>query len=77
MVDVRNIVTPMMQCDVRFHLVFVYIGLNCASLSVVLVFEAEQSYSRIVSASCGCGRIIRTENFVESNIINIDSELAT
>ena len=45
-VDVRDIVTPMVHYDVRFHLVFVYIGLNCASLSVVLVFEAEQSYSR-------------------------------
>ena len=40
-VDVQDIVTPMMHYDVRFHLVFVYIGLNCASLSVVLVFEAE------------------------------------
>ena len=60
MVDVRDIVTSMMHCDVKFHLVFVYIGLNCASLPVVLVFEAEQSYSRIVS--CGCGRITRIES---------------
>ena len=53
MVDVRDIVTPMMHCDVRFHLVFVYNGLNCALLSVVLVFEAEQVHSRIVSLGCG------------------------
>ena len=41
--------------ELKFHLVFVYIGLNCASLSVVLVFEAEQSYSRIVE----CSQIIK------------------
>ena len=41
-VDVRDIVTPMMHDDVMFHLVSVYIRLHCASLSVVLVFEAEQ-----------------------------------
>ena len=44
-VDVRDSITPMMHYDVMFHLVFVYIGLNCASLPVVLVFEAEESYS--------------------------------
>ena len=45
-VDVREIAaTPMLHYDVMLHLVFVYIALNCASLSVVLVFEAEQSYS--------------------------------
>ena len=31
---------------------FVYIGLNCASLSIVLVFEAEQLNSRIISWGC-------------------------
>ena len=45
-VAVRDIATPMVHYDARFHLVFVYIGLNCASLSVVLVFEAEQFHSR-------------------------------
>ena len=44
-----------------FHLVFVYIGLNCASLSVLLVFKAEQSYFRIVS--WGCGRIMRIKSY--------------
>ena len=44
-VDVRDIVAPMMHYDVRFQLAFVYIGLNRASWSVVLVFEAERSYS--------------------------------
>ena len=44
-VDVQDIVTPMMHYDVRFHLVFVYIGLlNRASLSVFLVFKAEQCF---------------------------------
>ena len=43
-----------MYYDVMPHLVFVYVGLNCASLSVALVFETEQSYSRIIS--CGCER---------------------
>ena len=43
--DVGDIVTPMMHDDVIFHIVSVYIRLHCASLSVVLVFEAEQSYS--------------------------------
>ena len=33
--------------DVMLHLVIVYIGLNCTSLPVVLVFEAEQSNSHI------------------------------
>ena len=41
-VDVWDIVTPMMHYDVMFHLVSVYIRLYCASLSLVLVFEAEQ-----------------------------------
>ena len=36
----------MMHCDVRFHLAFVYEGLNSASFSVVLVFEAELSHSK-------------------------------
>ena len=52
-VDVWDIVTPMMHYDVRSHLLFVYIGLNCASLSVVVVFEAEQSYCWISSLGCG------------------------
>ena len=45
---VRDIVTPMMPYGIMFHLVSVYtcIRLHSASLSVVLVFEAEQSYSR-------------------------------
>ena len=61
-VDVWNIVTLIMYFDVRFHLVLLYIGLNCASLSVFLVFEAEQFYSGIVSwgyrVSWGCRRIM-------------------
>ena len=56
-VDVWNIVTPMMHNDVMLHLLFVYTALNWESLSAVLVFEAEQSYSRIVS--WGCGWIMR------------------
>ena len=38
-VDVRDIVTHMMHYDVMLHLVSVYIGLSCATLSVVLVFK--------------------------------------
>ena len=45
-----HIVTPMMDYDVVLLLVLVYIGLNCASLSVFLVFKAEQSYSQAISA---------------------------
>ena len=48
-VDVRDIVTPTMHYDVMLHLVSVYIGLSCASLSVVLVIEAEHSYSQILN----------------------------
>ena len=50
----------MMHYDVMFHLLFVYIGLHCASLSAVLMFEAEQFYSRIISG--GCGKIMRIES---------------
>ena len=38
----------MMHYDIMLHLVSVYIGLSCASLSAVLVFKAEQSYSRAI-----------------------------
>ena len=62
-VDVRDIVTPMMHDDVMFHLVSVYIRLHCASLSAVLVFEAEQSYSRY---RLGCGRIMRIERIFKT-----------
>ena len=65
-VDVRDIVTPTMHYDVTLHLVFVYTGLNCASLSVVPVVKAEQSYSRIVS--WGCGRIMHTKSVNVRNV---------
>ena len=55
-VDVQDIVQCMMHYDVTLHLVFVYIEMNCASLPVVLVFEAEQS-SWIVSWGCGRMRV--------------------
>ena len=45
---VRDVVTPMMHYDVMLHLVFVYIGLNCALFPIVLVFKAEQSHPQIV-----------------------------
>ena len=47
MVEVRDIdiVTPMMHYDVMLHLASVYIGLSCASVSVVVLFEAELSCS--------------------------------
>ena len=60
-VDVRDIVTLIMHY-IMLHLVFVYTGLNCASLSVVLVFEAEQFYSQIIS--WGCRRIMRIERII-------------
>ena len=67
-VDVRDIVTCMMHYDVMFHLVFVYMGMTCASLSVVLVFEAKQSYFQIVS--WGCGRTMRIESVITCIVSN-------
>ena len=59
-IDAEDIVTPMMHYDVMLHLVFVYIGVNCALLSVVLVFEAEQSWLQIFSIGCGRTKSIKS-----------------
>ena len=40
--------------------------MTCASLSVVLVFEPEQSYSRIIS--WGCGRTMRSYSNAKSTL---------
>ena len=76
-VDVRVIVTPMMDYDVMLHLVVIYIGLSCASLSIVQVFEAEQSYSGIIRqiindgwSMCPC--IENELNMANSKIVILD-----
>ena len=54
-------VTPMMHYDVRFRTVFVYIGLNCESLSVVPVFEAEWSSFLYLTPWTAHGYLSKTE----------------
>ena len=46
-------------------IMMLYIALNCALVSVVLVFEAEQSYSQTIS--WGCGRIIIESIYLQGN----------
>ena len=53
MVEVRDIVTPMMHYDVMFHLASVYIGSSCASVSVVLVSEVELSFLESPQGAAG------------------------
>ena len=50
MVQVRDIVTPVMHCDVVLHLASVYIGMSFASFSVALVF-----WSRAIVLNCFMG----------------------